>query len=326
MKYLTILLAGLCATLTSFAQEKHFPPPDPVEDAKNARAIELIELARQRLRANDEPVALTLLQEASAVEATMRAYHARSKYALARLFVKQNRIGDALECYKSTFIWNSKANYGSIQRGDLASRGGGIDAAMEYAILLAQGGRAEDAKAMYYFALRSHTLGQLSRSQEPAPFVVVFDPEPEGIYWEYTPQRLEAAALMVLVMLSDGKTDFATNSTTTDRDRLERIRTLAPDWFYPVLYMASQKNLDSPIRAQLTAEAQALAKPGLERQLMEQYNRDFAELLVINEQNDTPGATDSRPMTEGAERRKRMQCLRPNEQILRRLSIERPGG
>jgi hypothetical protein len=129
---------------------------------------------------------------------------------------------------------------------------------------------------------------------------------------------------MVQAMLSSGSTDFATNVRTTDRQWVERVRALAPDWFYPVLYMANTKNLDSPAREQLTAQAEAMARPGLERQLMARFRQDIAELLVINEQNDRPGAWDMRPMTEGAERRKRMQCLRPNEQILRRLSIERP--
>jgi hypothetical protein len=199
----------------------------------------------------------------------------------------------------------------------------GIHGIMEYAILLAKQGRAEDAKAIYYFGLRS-CLAPRTRSEEPVPFLVVFDPDPEGIYWEYTPQRLEAAALMVQAMLSSGSTDFATNVRTTDRQWVERVRALAPDWFYPVLYMANTKNLDSPAREQLTAQAEAMARPGLERQLMARFRQDIAELLVINEQNDRPGAWDMRPMTEGAERRKRMQCLRPNEQILRRLSIERP--
>jgi hypothetical protein len=241
------------------------------------------------------------------------------------MYIKQGRIADALASYQASFIWRPEGFYGNTWRGDLEFGYGSIHSSMEYAILLARQGRSEDAKAMYYFGLRASAMAlPTSRSQEPAPFLVVFEPETEGIYWEYTPQRLEAAALMLQAMLSDGVRDFATNTWASKAQLIERAHSLAPDWFYPVLYLANQKDLGSPAREQLTVQAEALAKPGLERQLMLRFRQDIAELLVINEQNDTPGAGDERTMTEGADRRRRMQCLRPNETLLRRLSVERP--
>jgi hypothetical protein len=197
---------------------------------------------------------------------------------------------------------------------------------MEYAILLAKEGRAEDAKAIYYLGVRAVMLQPQGRSQEPAPFLIVFDPDPEGIYWEYSPQRLEAAVLMVQAMLASGVQDFATNTWTSSRQFIERVRALAPDWFYPVLYMANQRDYGSPEREQLLAQADALAKPGLEKRFIEDFRRAVAAYLAEFEQQNLVPGVDHSPMIEGAERRKRMQCLRPNEQILRRISIERPGG
>lgn len=301
-------------------------PPDPVEEAKNARVIELIDRAKELIRSIDDQGAITKLQEAAVVEATMANFHARAKYALARMYVKQNRIPEALDAYRATFTWNPSANYGNIQRGDLdPGSHAGIEAVIEYAVLLAKEGRAEDAKAMYYYGLRAY-FAPMPRSQEPAPFLVVFDPEPEGIQWQYTPPRLEAAALMVLTMLSSGTIDFATNELTRSRQWLGQVRTLAPDWFYPVLYLANNATNGSAQEQQLLAEADALARPGLERQLVEGFRQRLAEWREYCEQNELAWsmATDNRTMTEGAERRRRMQCLRPNEQILRRLSIERP--
>lgn len=296
-------------------------PSDPAEDAKLARATQLIEDATSLLRAGNDQGAISMLNQAAEVEASMQTFYPRAKYRLARIYVKQNRIADALAAYRACFTWYPRAQWGGIKRADI--KGGGIQTIMEYAILLAKEGRAEDAKAMYYYGLRSH-MGPMSRSQEPAPFLLVFDPDAEGNYWEYTPQRLEAAAFMVQAMLTDGVTDFASNVRTTVDQLVERALALNPDWFYPVLFNANRKNLDSSSREQLTTQAETMARPGLERQLVARFRQDIAELLVINEQNDTPGAWDRRPMREGAERRKRMQCLRPNEQILRRLSIERP--
>jgi hypothetical protein len=163
-----------------------------------------------------------------------------------------------------------------------------------------------------------------SRSQEPVPFLVVFDAEPEGIYWDYTPDRLEAAADMLQAILSTSNVDFATNVWTYDTDFVQRARQLAPDWFYPVLFLANRADNGSAKEQQLLAEAEGLAKPGLERQFVDQFRRDLAEWQHICEQNDTPDASDDRPLNEGAARRKRMECLRPNEQVLRRLSVEMP--
>jgi hypothetical protein len=130
---------------------------------------------------------------------------------------------------------------------------------------------------------------------------------------------------MVQAMFGSSK-DFATGVTTYSKDFVARARQLAPDWFYPVLFLANNATNGSAQEQQLLAEADALARPGLERQLVEGFRQRLAEWREHCEENHLAWsmATDNRLMTEGAERRKRMQCLRPNEQILRRLSIERP--
>lgn len=301
-------------------------PEDPVEKAKRLQVEDLLNRAKALVASHDDHGAITVLQEAAAVEASIRSrFQANAEYDLARMYVKLNRIPDALEAYRRSFAWNPKRHeQDGVCQGDLDINGPDINGEMEYAILLAQAGRAEDAKAMYYFALRAHMFEAKSRSQEPAPFLVVFDPEPEGIQWDYTPERLEAAAWMLRAILSSSSTDFATNVTLYEHDFVERARQLAPDWFYPALYLANHNDYDSPRRQQLMAEAESLAKPGLEQQLVEQFRRDLAEWQHICEQNDTPDAYDDRSLTEGAARRKRMQCLRPNEQVLRRLSVEMP--
>jgi hypothetical protein len=316
----------VCAQAYTQGGGRIIHPPEPVEEAKNARVVELIDRAKQLVRSNDDQGAIAKLQEAAAVEATMANFHARAKYALASMYVKQNRIPMALEAYRATLTWNPAANFG-FHQGDLnIGSHAGIDSVMEYAILLAKEGRAEDAKAMYYLGVRAVMLQPQGRSQEPAPFLIVFDPDPEGIYWEYSPQRLEAAVLMVQAMLASGVQDFATNTWTSSRQFIERVRALAPDWFYPVLYMANQRDYGSPEREQLLAQADALAKPGLEERYIEDFRRAVAAYLAESERQNLVPGVDHSPMIEGAERRKRMQCLRPNEQILRRLSIERPGG
>jgi tetratricopeptide (TPR) repeat protein len=326
-----VLMAAIAVALNSSVVAQggsSASPTDPVEAAKFARAKELIRQARELVTAGNDELAELKLGEAAVVEASIRyGAPAYAKYCLAKIHLKRNRIPDALEAYKATFSWNPSARYGKVWQGDLDTwSGAGIQAALEYAVLLGRQGHAEDAKAMYYFALRAYMLDEKSRLMEPAPFLVVFDQDPEGIAWQYSPERLEAAACMLQAMLSSGTTDFATNVRTTSAQFVQRARTLAPDWFYPVLFMANNAQNGSEREQQLLAEAESLARPGLERQLVEGFRQRLADWREHCEQNNIAWkmANDMRPLTEGAERRKRMQCLRPNEQILRRLSIERP--
>lgn len=324
MKNFAALLLLPAAVLPASAQIKFILPPDPVAEAKIARAGELIEQARPLARRNEDQQAIAILRRAADIEATIRAgFWSRAKYALARIYVKQNRIDDALANFKAVFAWNPKSLLGGIKRGDLD--GGSVQAAIEYAILLAQAGRPGDAKALYYYGLRAYLNQELPRDMEPAPFLVVFDLEPEGICWDYSPRRLEAAAMMLSGMLTGGTTDFATGVVTSSRDNIAKARELAPEWFYPVLFLANQANYGSERQQDLLSQAGALVKPGIERQLLDQYRRDLADWRAICDEHGWAQAVDGRPLAEGARRRSQMQCLRPDEQVLRRLSVAMPG-
>ncbi|MBI5706815.1 MAG: hypothetical protein HZC36_07480 [Armatimonadetes bacterium] len=193
---------------------------------------------------------------------------------------------------------------------------------MEYAILLAKAGREEDAKAMYYYGLRNLNPGQ-TRSVEPSPFLMVFDPEPEGAVWEYTRERLEAAALVVQAMCG-GTMVLATRKQILPEELAIKANRLAPEWYYPLLFKAARSWLANWAPA-LLGEAESLAKPGLESQLVARYRQELAEHKAYIEAEEMFGAKDTRPMREGNDRRARMRCLKPNEQVLKRLSVQFPG-
>lgn len=299
----------------SLSQTRDIRPEDPAEAAKSIQVKGLLEQARILMSRGSVSEALPALQQAAVIQATMVGFKATANLEIARTFVKLGRNPDALEAYRRVFCWNARKEDLDVGAGPI------IHPVMEYAILLAKNGRAEDAKAMYYFGLRN--LNDSDRWKEPVPFLVVFDPEPEGIQWEYTPERLEAAALMTQA-LHGGWMDFATREQMLPMQIVARVRQLAPDWFYPVIYKAA-RGWNSERGPQLVSEAEALARPGLERQLVAKYREDLAEHLAINEAADSPQASDERPMAEGSRRRSLMLCLSPDEQILRRLSIERPG-
>lgn len=290
-------------------------PPDPSEIAKDHQVDTLCQQAYVLIRANRAEEAIPIFEQAREIERTKQLFSADASFEMGRNYIRMGRDALALDAYKQCMFWDS-------QKHDVFVGVGYWPFAMEYAILLARNGKEEEAKAMYYEGLRQFNAGASGdRLLEPAPFLVVFDSEAEGVCWDYTPQRLEAAALM-LEVLTGNWMDRATRIVTKTDDTIRRIRLLAPDWFYPVLYRAA-KGWRSTASAPLVDQADALAKPGLEKQLVAQYRLDLAAHKARNANNDPPDPDDTTPMSEGKERRARMQCLRPNEEVLRRISITR---
>ncbi|MCO5297809.1 MAG: hypothetical protein M9921_13235 [Fimbriimonadaceae bacterium] len=312
-----VMLAVLALASPAAAQQRYFPP-DPAEVAKEARISELIGQGHQEERIGNVPAAIAKLQDACVVEATRSGgFFSWARLMLARTYLRAGRDAEAIEAYKHVFAWNSA-------KGDLEPGFGDfVKYAMEFAILLAKTGRPQEAKAMYYFGLRNFNPFK-ERPIEPIPFLTVFAPEEEGESWEYTPERLEAAALMIQIM-EGGMLNRVTHEETSAVQLAPRVRELAPDWFYPYLYRAAQ-GWNSEQTSSDLALAQALARTSVEREVVELYRRQLAEHKALLEAADLAPSSDLRPMKEGAERRARMQCLRPNEQVLRRISIDLPGG
>lgn len=289
-------------------------PEEKVTKAKFEQLNSLIRDAHAQIRAGDDAKAIVLLRQAVAVEDTIPGFVAKAQFELAQVYLRLKKPAEAMEAFRNGYLWNPK-------RGDLYRGGGDVHFAMEYAILLARQGKPEEAKAMYYYGL-SELNPQDQRHVEPVPFLVVFDPEPEGIVWDYDPDTLEAAARMVQALLG-GTTDRSTGKLTGYGELVQRVKVLTPYWFYPKLLQANSFCFDQR-GAELLAEADALALPGVEKQLVSEYTQDLADLLALNIKNDSPRASDFRPMTRGNERRARMQCLKPNEEVLKRVSIQRP--
>lgn len=228
----------------------------------------------------------------------------------AMLLVKLNRNEEALAAYKQVYRWNAA-------KGDLACGSGGFpEASLGYALLLSKVGKVEEAKAMYYFVLRNFNPAD-DRQIEPVPFIRVFDPDPEGSCVEYSPPQFEAAALMIMAMHGGSRDPLVRKGTDPDV-LISRVKELAPDWFYPYAYLAAL-GYAQPWADERMAQADARANT-IERQLMERLRVEIAEVKAINAERDTPDAMDVRPMKDGNARRKRMQVLRPNPEILKSLA------
>ncbi len=297
----------------AFSQGREGRPDDPAETARHIQVNNLLNQAMELRRSGSPESAIPIYQQAAAIEAQMAGVDGRASFELARTLMGLGRQNEALEAYRHVFSWDAR-------RGDLDGSGGhGIFPIMEYAILLAKQGRAEDAKAIYYYGLRNFNTSE--RDREPVPFLTVFDPEPEGTSWPYSLERLQAAALMIEA-IEGGYYDVVSQTRIDPDDLIDRVKILAPDWFYPVMYAAAG-NWSSERGEQLLNQAESLARPGVEKDLIAAYRVQLAEHRANMIAENTPGADDKRKVTEGNARRKRMQCLVPNEQTLRRLSVDR---
>ena len=254
--------------------------------------------------------AIVLLKQALEVDRSIAPTYTDgpAQYYLAKIYEKQNKLDEALRCYKELFQWSTKSQ--EILHSKDCYR------AVQYALLLSRTGDDEGAKAMYYTSLR--WMQDTQRYHERIPFLFVFDPDPEGDTWEYTPQRLEAAAMMIYAINKEGLFDPVERKETLNQEALiERARQLEPNWIYPILYKASL-HYDYPEFPGWMATAEALARTPVQKQVLEFFKRELAEYKAWIAANPNGNVLELK-MEEGVRRRKLLQCIKPNPEVLKRI-------
>ncbi|MEW5884137.1 MAG: tetratricopeptide repeat protein [Armatimonadota bacterium] len=242
--------------------------------------------------------AITAIREAAAISERLSYFTSRYHHHLARVLVRTNRNDEALEAYRKAVRWDA-------EQGELDTTTFPLQIAMEYAILLAQAGREEDAKAMYYYGLRTISSGSLpNRRGEPFPFLVVFDPDPVMQSWPYSVENLTAAALVL-------------TRSKGFREPLERALRMKPDWIVPAMYNVWQDFVDHQERERLAA-AMRLARTQEEREWAALY-QPVLELTDSMEQLDMFEQVADRLAAIGLERRKNSVVLRRAKENLRNI-------
>lgn len=302
------LWLAFTATGTLAQDGRAIDPPDPRESAKSQALAQMLDIARGHRAKGEFDLAIHELRRAMAHELTMKRTPRIAECDLAMLLSSQGKDDMAIEMFQQTFKWNA-------DRHELVQLAGGARESMEYAIVLARSGKKDEAVAAYYFGLSEYNSS--SRDIEPVPFVTVFDSEPEGVQWEYSQDRLEAAALILIAFQAKPFDDI--------EKIMARVRKLAPDWYLPdALWAAANWTLPVEVSAGLE-RARLLARPGLEAEFVRQLGVDIADHIAKNKADDTPHADDFRPMKEGGERRSRMKCLSSSDEVLRRLASDGQG-
>lgn len=297
----TLLIISLTLTVScAFGQVKDVPPPSPEYIRLSNEVMTLTKKADEMASAGNLDVAVPLYEKAMALDESIEEVGGMAAYHYGRALLNAGRYAESAKAYNRLFRWDSG------KQKPFHSSGGVVSYCMEYAIALSELGRVDEAKAIYHYGL-SRFNGPKSREREPLPFLVVFASEPDGIEWEYTKQNLKVAALMLRLQ------DYSIHTKDIDK-----VRRLAPNWFYPLIWLANQ---DGRRSEDCLAQAKALVKPN-EQKLLEQYLSEREEHKAHLQQ--TGGTySDKRPMTRGVEIRSRMKCLDPDNSVLKSMFKQR---
>lgn len=250
---LTILLVLLLNL--AFGQGNDRKPISADLVAKQRKANAATKQGDEALAAGRTDDAIAAFREVVKIEGTYGHFVSSGNYDLAKALTLAGRTDEALAAYRRAFKWDPA-------RKDLKVNGPPVvDLAMDYAILLAKSGKADEAKSIYYYGLRSGFNPYGESTQEPFPFLVVFDPEdvPNATVWDYSADSLIAAATMA-------KAPTAAQT----RPLVQEVRRMEPGWVLPVVYLARMLTEGSKKEA-LLSEAEGLARTDAERGWIKAY-------------------------------------------------------
>jgi tetratricopeptide (TPR) repeat protein len=284
--------AVLCAALPIFGQAQG--SDQEIREQAEAAVARADELWREQR--HDEAIAA--LREAATVSERLSYFTSAYYLRLAKVLVRTGRRDEALEAYRKAVRWDA-------EKGEIDITETQVQTAMEYAMLLAQAGREEDAKAMYYYALRILNQSSLpSGRAEPFPFLVVFDPDPAMQYWQYSVESLTAAASVL------------TRSKGFE-EPLTRAQRMKPDWIVPAMYGVWHDFVDGRELERLAA-AVRLARTQEEREWAALY-LPVLELTDWQEQQALFYEIANRLAAIGAARRKASVVLQRAKENLRNI-------
>lgn len=236
---LTLVIVALFVSMHAVGQtggnDRSSLKAEPPEiRAKRDQVSNLIKAAESLAKDRKFDEAIGLHQEAVVLQATLPGFSSGVHYSYATTLGAAGRYSEAAEAFRSAVAWTLESRE---QSSDLYVNGPVLcRVLLDYALVLLKLDRLDDAKAIYYGALRALPSVELPSVY---PFLVVFDPEPGLTVWPLTKPRLEAALLMLKHQGTHEKDGLA---------ELDRIQAAAPEWILPAFVRAlSFKNRDAKI-------------------------------------------------------------------------------
>lgn len=221
-----LLLAIGSSTYAQLGNDRSNRPAESAEKiAARQRVNEAVDKAAELAKAPgklDEGITAlrAALEMSKAFDQRYSGFSSHAARELARALIRAKRDGEALVAFREGFRW-------SPETGDLIHGGLLMDDMASYALLLLDASRFDDAKALYYYALRH--WGNTSDSR--FPLLVVFEPDPMMTLWEDKPDKLRSA-ILILRAINSGSSD----GRDVRKERIEEVRKREPSWILPVFY------------------------------------------------------------------------------------------
>ena len=215
----------------------------PEEKAKLDAFSALLDIARAHEDEGRWPAAEIAFREAHTYGTLENlGFESTTQYGIARMLQSQQKDQLALEAHKRSLSW-------SQGRSDWSTNGPMlIQVFADFAILAAEQGERDLAIEVYTAGLRS--LSRESTGDERIPLLVTFEPSPGMTHWEYSADRMKAAAMAL--SLASMRYPWEVRKFTPSKHldpmkqlspdyrqvTLARIKQLAPEWYWPYAYEA----------------------------------------------------------------------------------------
>lgn len=227
---ISLLLAMGASAYAQLGNDRSKLPPEPAEQTSARKRVneavnKAAALAKTPGKLDEGITALrAALEMSKAFDQRYSSFSSHAARELAKALIQAKRDAEALDTFREGFRW-------SPERGDLINTGFYLDEIADYALLLLNAGKTEEAKAMYYYAMR----GWGDNGYQYFPYLIVFEPDPTMTVWESTPDKLLSAILMLRAIHS--------NDHTGQKERIEEVRKREPSWILPVFY--ANQNFDA---------------------------------------------------------------------------------
>lgn len=300
----TIAIALLLVGASVYAQlgnDRSKLPPEPAEKIAAGKQVrEAIDrgaaLAKIPGKLDEGIRALKdALELSKAFDKRYSGFSSRAARELAKALIRAKRDDEALAAFREGFRWHP-------EQRDLIQAGFFLSDIGDYALLLLTAGKSEEAKAMYYYALRQ--WGHASDAN--FPLVVVFEADDTMTVWEDNPEKLRSAILM-LRAINSGDID----GRDVRKERIEEVQKREPTWIVPIFY-ANQN-----FGAAWFSQAAGMASDKHEKEWVALYEQVLP--LSKTEQRTAVREVRNRLGSIAIERRKNSQALKQAKLDMERM-------
>lgn len=242
-------------------------PPDPIVENKLVVARKLSNESEALFKKGQWAASVAKAQESLIIfQDVDRPPGTHLYWRLARAQVALGNMGAADSAFKQMVRL--------MPKGELAADNFNVTLPA-YIEFLADMGREEDAKHVYYSLVRELTYigvkSSNSMSDEPFPVLIIFDQDSQGDYWPYTPGRIKMATRLAIEQLLANSKVIDGVRRDLAQELMDAAKVQFPGWYLPYAY--ESRDPFGEIDEEKIAYARSLTRSDREREWIEKAIR-----------------------------------------------------